>query len=119
HHRRADPAHDEAMPARPAAVAALPAAPGGYRFRDERDRGLYVGGGGAVRRRVSSYGGDLRDRRHLRRMMPRVARIEALVCDSAHEAAWAERNLLERSLPPWNRIVGGLEGALHSPPCPL
>jgi excinuclease ABC subunit C len=42
-------------------------------------------------------------------MMLQVARIEALVCDSAHEAAWAERNLLERSLPPWNRIVGGLE----------
>jgi excinuclease UvrABC nuclease subunit len=39
----------------------------------------------------------------------RVARIEALICDSAHEAAWAERNLLERSLPPWNLIVGGLE----------
>src|SRR4051794_30769351 len=59
--------------------------------------------------RVSSYWGDLRDRRQLRRMMHRVARIEALVCDSAHEAAWAERNLLERSLPPWNRIVGGGE----------
>jgi excinuclease UvrABC nuclease subunit len=42
-------------------------------------------------------------------MVPQVARIEALVCDSAHEAAWAERNLLERSLPPWNRIAGGLE----------
>src|SRR4051794_39658477 len=42
-------------------------------------------------------------------MIPRVARIEALVCDSGHEAAWAERNLLERSLPPWNRIAGGLE----------
>src|SRR5689334_7985655 len=42
-------------------------------------------------------------------MVPRLARIEALVCDSAHEAAWAERVLLERSLPPWNRVVGGLE----------
>jgi excinuclease ABC subunit C len=97
------------MPARPAAVAALPVAPGVYRFRDDGGRVLYVGRAGELRRRVSSYWGDLRDRRHLRRMMPRVARIEALVCDSAHEAAWAERNLLERSLPPWNRIVGGLE----------
>src|SRR4051794_6023597 len=42
-------------------------------------------------------------------MVPRVSRIEALVCASAHEAAWAERNLLERSLPPYNRIRGGLE----------
>jgi hypothetical protein len=97
------------MPARPDAVAALPAAPGVYRFRDDSGRVLYVGRAGELRRRVSSYWGDLRDRRHLRRMMLRVARIEALVCDSAHEAAWAERNLLERSLPRWNRIVGGLE----------
>ena len=97
------------MPARPDAVAALPVAPGVYRFRDDGGRVLYVGRAGELRRRVSSYWGDLRDRRHLRRMMPRVARIEALVCDSAHEAAWAERNLLERSMPPWNRVVGGLE----------
>ena len=100
------------MPARPDAVAALPVAPGVYRFRDDGGRVLYVGRAGELRRRVSSYWGDLRDRRHLRRMMHRVARIEALVCDSAHEAAWAERNLLERSLPPWNRIVGGLEAAV-------
>ncbi len=97
------------MPARPDAVAALPVAPGVYRFRDDSGGVLYVGRAGELRRRVSSYWGDLRDRRHLRRMMLRVARIEALVCDSAHEAAWAERNLLERSLPPWNRIVGGAE----------
>jgi excinuclease ABC subunit C len=97
------------MPARPDAVAALPAAPGVYRFRDAGGRVLYIGRAGELRRRVGSYWGDLRDRRHLRRMVLRVARIEALVCDSAHEAAWAERNLLERSLPPWNRIAGGLE----------
>ncbi len=97
------------MPARPDAVAALPAAPGVYRFRDGAGRVLYVGRATDLRRRVGSYWGDLRDRRHLRRMVPRVAGIEALVCDSAHEAAWAERNLLERSLPPWNRIVGGSE----------
>ncbi|WP_369138715.1 hypothetical protein [Modestobacter versicolor] len=97
------------MPARPDAVAALPVAPGVYRFRDAGGRVLYVGRAVELRRRVSSYWGDLRDRRHLRRMVARVAAIEALVCDSAHEAAWAERNLLERSMPPWNRVVGGLE----------
>src|SRR6195952_1712794 len=109
HRRRSCRAHDGGMPARPDAVAALPAAPGVYRFRDDNGRALYVGRAGVLRSRVGSYWGELRDRRHLRRMMLRVARIEALVCDSAHEAAWLERNLLERSLPPWNRIVGGLE----------
>ncbi|MGY1602303.1 nucleotide excision repair endonuclease [Geodermatophilus sp. SYSU D00815] len=97
------------MPARPSAVAALPAEPGVYRFRDAGGRVLYLGRAVHLRRRVGSYWGDLGDRRHLRRMVPRIARIEALVCDSAHEAAWAERNLLERSMPPWNRIPGGLE----------
>ncbi|MGY1732527.1 GIY-YIG nuclease family protein [Geodermatophilus sp. SYSU D01045] len=97
------------MPARPDAVAVLPAAPGVYRFRDAAGRVLYVGRATHLRSRVGSYWGDLRDRRHLRRMVGRVSRIEALECDSVHEAAWAERNLLERSLPPWNRIPGGLE----------
>ncbi|MGY1615468.1 hypothetical protein ACI797_01860 [Geodermatophilus sp. SYSU D00691] len=97
------------MSARPSAVAALPAEPGVYRFRDDGGRVLYLGRAVDLRRRVGSYWGDLGDRRHLRRMVPRVARIEALVCDSAHEAAWAERNLLERAMPRWNRIPGGLE----------
>ena len=53
-------------------------------------------------------------------MVARVARIEAVACDSPHEAAWLERNLLETSLPPWNRTTGGQEGLVfirmdHSP----
>jgi excinuclease ABC subunit C len=113
-------AHDGRVPARPHAVTVLPAHPGVYRFRDANGRVLYVGRAGNLRHRVSSYWGDLRDRGHLRRMVARVARIEALVCDSAHEAAWAERNLLERSLPPWNRIAGGLEVpvGIRLDPCP-
>lgn len=89
--------------------ARLPAAPGVYRFRDAGGRVLYVGRATNLRSRVGSYWGDLRDRRHLRRMVPQVARVEAVECDSVHEAAWFERNLLERSKPRWNRIRGGLE----------
>jgi excinuclease ABC subunit C len=40
-------------------------------------------------------------------MVARIARLEAVVCDSAHEAAWLERNLLQASLPPWNRAPSG------------
>jgi len=36
-------------------------------------------------------------------MVARVARVEAVACDSAHEAAWLERNLLERARLRWNR----------------
>jgi excinuclease ABC subunit C len=42
-------------------------------------------------------------------MVARIARVEAVVCDSEHEAAWLERNLLECSLPAWNRTAGGQE----------
>jgi excinuclease ABC subunit C len=90
-------------------VRRLPASPGVYRMRDANGRSLYIGRAADLRRRVSSYWGDLRDRPHLRRMVPRVVRVEAAVCDSDHEAAWLERNLLEQSKPSWNRIIGGLE----------
>ena len=87
----------------------LPLAPGVYRFRDQAGRVLYVGRAVRLRRRVLSYWGDLGDRDHLAPMVARIARVEAVVCDSAHEAAWLERNVLERRLPPWNRSPGGQE----------
>src|SRR5690349_19555074 len=95
-------------PAR-ASVARLPATPGVYRFRDARGRALYVGRASQLRRRVASYWGDLRGRRHLGRMVARIVRVEEVACESEHEAAWLERNLLERSMPPWNRTAGGQE----------
>jgi excinuclease ABC subunit C len=91
------------------AIAALPGCAGVYRFRDARGRALYIGRAIDLRRRVGSYWTDLRDRRHLARMVPQIVGIEAVACESAHEAAWLERNLLERSKPRWNRIRGGLE----------
>ena len=94
-------------------VSRLPAAPGVYRFRGEGGRALYIGRAVDLRRRVRSYWGDLRDRRHLRRMVPRIAAVEAVVCDSEHEAAWLERNLLEHRKPYWNRVRGGMEVPVH------
>jgi excinuclease ABC subunit C len=94
---------------RPAVVAALPAEPGVYRFRDQRDRVLYLGRAVNLRRRVASYWGDLGSRGHLAPMVARIARVQALVCDSEHEAAWLERNLLAHGLPRWNRTAGGQE----------
>ncbi len=94
---------------RHASVGALGAGPGVYRFRDADGRVLYIGRAVNLRRRVSSYWGDLRGRRHLKRMVAQIERIEAVACDSEHEAAWLERNLLERSKPRWNRTAGGQE----------
>ena len=96
-------------PAARANIPRLPLAPGVYRFRDGRGDVLYVGRATNLRRRVASYWGDLRDRGHLSRMVARIARLEAIECASEHEAAWLERNLLERRLSPWNRTAGGAE----------
>ncbi|MFC7757955.1 nucleotide excision repair endonuclease [Catellatospora bangladeshensis] len=96
-----------------AAVRALPREPGVYRFRDGRGRVLYAGRAVELRRRVGSYWRDLGDRPHLARMVRAVARIEAVVCESEHEAAWLERNVLEHRMPPANRVPGGLESPVH------
>ena len=85
----------------------LPLAPGVYRFRDAAGQALYLGRAVSLRRRVLSYWSDLGGRAHLAPMVARVARVEAVVCDSAHEAAWLERNLLQARLPPWNRSRNG------------
>lgn len=92
-----------------AAVAQLPHAPGVYRFRDASNRVLYVGRASDLRRRVDSYWTNLGDRQHLQRMVRQIARVEAVWCDSEHEAAWFERTLLEERLPRWNRTRGGQE----------
>jgi excinuclease ABC subunit C len=86
----------------------LPQEPGVYRFRDAAGRVLYIGRAGNLRRRVQSYWTHLGDRPRLAVMVRRIARIEAVWCDSEHEAAWLERNLLEHSMPRWNRAEGGL-----------
>jgi excinuclease ABC subunit C len=95
--------------ARSALIGPLPPAPGVYRFRDQRSSVLYIGRASNLRRRVASYWGDLGSRGHLAPMVSRIAQVQALVCDSEHEAAWLERNLLERELPRWNRTPGGQE----------
>jgi excinuclease UvrABC nuclease subunit len=94
-------------------VRLLPPRPGIYRFRDVRGRVLYIGRATDLRSRVASYWSSLGNRPHLARMVTAVARVEALVCDSVHEAAWLERNTLERSLPRWNRTPGGQEVPVH------
>jgi excinuclease ABC subunit C len=88
-------------------VTLLPLVAGVYRFRDDAGRVLYLGRATSLRRRVASYWGDLGGRAHLRRMVARVARVEAVACDSVPEAAWLERNLLQARFPPWNRDPAG------------
>jgi excinuclease ABC subunit C len=89
------------------AVAELPNTPGVYRFRDASERVLYIGRAINLRRRVSSYW--TRPESRLSEMVRRIGRVEAVICQSEHEAAWLERNLLEQRLWPWNKTAGGQE----------
>ena len=82
---------------------------GVYGFRDEGGSVLYLGRAATLRRRVRSYRTEQGDRPWLARMVPCVTRVEVAACDSTHEAAWLEGNLLERRRPGWNRAVGGNE----------
>ena len=93
----------------PTTVGLLPVGPGVYRFRAERGSILYIGRATNLRSRVASYWGNLGDRKRLVRMVAQIAQIEAVTCDSVHEAAWLERNLLEVRRPRWNRAIGGQE----------
>ncbi|WP_432825218.1 hypothetical protein [Dactylosporangium sp. CA-092794] len=97
----------------PPGVRRLPLEAGVYRFRDDAGRILYIGRATQLRARVASYWSDLRDRPRLRRMVPLVTGVEAVVCDSVHEAAWLEHNLLTRRKPRWNRTRGGQESTVH------
>src|SRR6516225_9079888 len=101
-----DPTRQAAASPR-AQAARLPPGPGVYRFRDAAGAVLYLGRAVSLRRRAASYWGDLGDRGHLAAMVARIARVEAVPCASAHEAAWLERNLLQRHKPPWNRSPSG------------
>ena len=90
------------------AIRLLPPRPGVYRFRDSCSRVLYIGRAANLQSRVRTYWTNVGDRRRLLRMVPQITRIEAIECDSAHEAAWLERNLVDSQQPPWNRTEGGL-----------
>jgi excinuclease ABC subunit C len=97
----------------PPEISRLPREPGVYRFRDASSRVLYIGRATDLRSRTASYFGNLGNRPHLIRMVARIARVEAVVCASVHEAAWLERNLLEDGMPRWNRTPGGAEVPLY------
>ncbi len=96
----------EPGPAVKRALGLLPHRPGVYILRDDRGRVIYIGRSGDLATRARSYWVDLRDRPHLVRMLPRVAWLEPVVCESEHEAAFLESDLLERHRTRWNRTLG-------------
>lgn len=97
---------EQAAPAVRRALAVLPHSPGVYLLRDQTGRVIYVGRSRDLAARVRSYWGHLGDRPHLVRMVRRVAWIEPVLCESEHEAAFLEEDLLARHPTRFNRTLG-------------
>src|SRR5262245_2396163 len=85
-------------------LAGVPAAPGVYRFHDERGVLLYVGTTANLRRRLGEYRLARRRKRDRKRraLVRRGAAITWEVCESALSAALLEIRLIQRLRPPMN-----------------
>lgn len=89
-----------------AALKLMPHEPGVYIFRNAAGRVVYVGRSRDLAHRTRSYWTDLGDRRHLYRMVEQVAWVEPVLCESEHEAAFLESDLIERHRTRYNRTLG-------------
>ena len=82
----------------------LPDAPGVYMFRDPDGGLLYVGKALSIRKRVGSHF-SRKDGRNAREMIPRIATIECLVCETEAEALITEQNFIRQHRPRFNVML--------------
>lgn len=81
----------------------IPTSPGVYRFRDARERVLYVGKAKNLRARLSNYFQPLRSlHERTRRMVLTAARVEWTVVGSEFEALQLEYSWIKEFSPPFN-----------------
>jgi excinuclease ABC subunit C len=82
----------------------LPDEPGVYMFRDSDGGLLYVGKALSIRKRVGSHFSK-KDGRNAREMIPRIATIESLVCETEAEALITEQNFIRQHRPRFNVML--------------
>ena len=81
----------------------IPTSPGVYRFRDARERVLYVGKAKNLRARLSNYFQPLRSlHERTRRMVLTASRVEWTVVGSEFEALQLEYSWIKEFSPPFN-----------------
>lgn len=99
----------------------LPIRPGVYLFKDAAGNVLYVGKAKVLRNRVRSYfssffaqASEDKPSRAVpsprldpakQQMVPQVATVETISCDSEHEALVLEANLIHQHRPPYNVVL--------------
>ena len=82
----------------------LPDATGVYMFRDSDGGLLYVGKARSIRKRVGSHF-SRKDGRNAREMIPRIATIESLVCETEAEALITEQAFIRQHRPRFNVML--------------
>ncbi len=88
-------------------ITAVPAAPGIYKFYDQRQELIYIGKAKNLHRRIAQYKNAKRRKRHRKmlKIMKESARIEFKVCSTEQEAEVLETELIQTLRPKWN-VVG-------------
>ncbi|MHA2611610.1 MAG: excinuclease ABC subunit UvrC [bacterium JZ-2024 1] len=82
----------------------IPGKPGIYLFKDKRGRVLYVGKSRCLRERVEAYFRDSppSDLPKISRMIPQIADVEFIVCQSEFDALILENQWIKRFQPKYN-----------------
>ena len=80
----------------------LPDLPGVYVFYDGNNRPLYVGTSISIRKRVMSYFTAAETRSRMTSMVELAQRVDAVVCQSAHEAEVRELRMINELRPVYN-----------------
>lgn len=81
----------------------VPSAPGVYEFLDAHGAALYVGTSRNLRSRVRTYFTASETRRRVLDIIPRIAEIRPVVCETRLEAAVRELRIIAEAQPPANR----------------
>jgi excinuclease ABC subunit C len=85
------------------APGTIPEDPGVYRFRDERDRVIYVGKAKSLRQRLNSYFANIHDLHpRTRQMVTAAARVEWTIVSTEVEALQLEFNWIKEFDPRFN-----------------
>ncbi|MFW9993248.1 MAG: excinuclease ABC subunit UvrC [Candidatus Odinarchaeota archaeon] len=87
---------------RPVDLSKLPERPGVYKFKDGKDKIIYVGAASNLKRRVSSYFSKNHPDEKTNRLVKRIRELDYEILDSIEEVFLRERELIGRHKPRFN-----------------
>ncbi len=86
-------------------IGELPTNPGIYQFFDDKERILYVGKAGNLRKRLSSYFNKNQRNNKVRLMLKKAISIDYFVVENESDALLLENNLIKKHQPRYNVLL--------------